>query len=171
MDLSAAKSLLPQIRQLSGLASAEWCESYDVANARAEICTRDPMSGLVEPIAVFLPDCGYDDRRLMQGAPVYVDALLTLLDEAFRVIRQLQPKQAKAKDHAAECAMKCATDQAFRRFLQELHGADIADTERVKTRVRSVLAVQSMAELNTDDAARQRWFSLRTEFDNWRRAR
>ncbi|MBD9372073.1 hypothetical protein IB238_05445 [Rhizobium sp. ARZ01] len=169
MDLIAAKSLLPEIREVSGLASGEWCESYDLKNQRAEVCTRDHRSGEVEPIAILLPDCSYDNRRLMRSAPVHIAALLTLLDEAFRVIRELQPKPAKAKDHAAECAMKCANDRAFRRFLQERHGADIADTERVKTRVRSILAIQSMAELNSDENARQRWKSLRAEFDNWRR--
>lgn len=171
MDLIAAKSLLPEIREVSGLASGEWCESYDLKNQRAEICTKDRRTGEIEPIATMLPECSYDDRRLMHMAPVYVDALITLLDEAFRVIRQLRPKPAKAKDHAAECVMKCARDQAFRRFMLEQHGADIADTERVKTRVRSVLAIQSMAELNTEESARQRWFSLRTEFDNWRNGR
>lgn len=171
MNLANAKAMLPEIRELSGLASGEWCESYDVANTRAEICTRDRRTGEVEPIAILLPDCSYDDRRLMQSAPVYIAALLTLLDEAFRVIRELQPKPPKQKDHAAECAMKCANDRAFLRFLQQRHGADIADTERVKTRVRSILAIQSMAELNTDENARQRWKSLRAEFDNWRNGR
>lgn len=172
MDLGSAKALLPSIREIRGMASDQWCESYDIANSRAEICTKDRRTGEVEPIAILLPDCSYDDRRLMQSAPMYVDALLTLLDEAIRVIRQLQPKQQKPKDFAAECAMKCANDLVFRRFLQERHDlADASDAERVKTRIRSVLAIQSMAELNTDENARKRWKSLRAEFDAWRRAR
>ena len=67
--------------------------------------------------------------------------------------------------------MKCASDQAFRRFLEERHNLDTSDLERIKTRVRSILAIQSMKELNTDENARKRWLSLRVEFDTWRRAR
>jgi hypothetical protein len=46
---------------------------------------------------------------------------------------------------------------------------DAGDAERVKTRVRSILNVTSMADLNKDPAAAARWQSLRGDFDAWRR--
>ncbi|SOC43783.1 hypothetical protein SAMN05892877_111229 [Rhizobium subbaraonis] len=80
-----------------------------------------------------------------------------------------KPKPEKVRNFAAECAMKCKDDHLFRKFLHECHGADPSDLERLKTRVRSILGVQSMAELNTDENARKRWLSLRAEFDRWRK--
>ncbi|QRM55115.1 hypothetical protein [Sinorhizobium sp. BG8] len=171
MDLATARKLLPDIRSASDLASPLWSESYDTTAMRAEICVENTVTGEVEPIAALLPDCSHDDRRLMIRSPEYVAALLVLLNEAFRVIRELQPKQAKPKDFAAECAMKCANDHLFRRYLAERHQLEATDLERIKTRVRSLLAVQSMGELNKDENARKRWQSLRNDFDNWRRAR
>ncbi len=115
MNLHKAKALYPELRELSGLASDEWCESFDTKTGRAEICTRDRRSGIVEPIAAILPDCSYDDRMLMQKAPTYILALLILLDEAFRRLKELQPKPEKAPNFAAECAMKCKDDHLFRK--------------------------------------------------------
>lgn len=48
---------------------------------------------------------------------------------------------------------------------------DAGDAERIKTRVRSVLAISSMKELNEDPAAAARWQNLRGDFDAWRRTR
>jgi hypothetical protein len=68
--------------------------------------------------------------------------------------------------------MKCKSDQAFRQYLIERHDLrDATDAERIKTRVRSILDIQSMAELNTDEAAAGRWKSLRVDFEQWRRGR
>lgn len=90
------------------------------------------------------------------------------LQSALSEIERLSSKQ-QAPNFAAECAMKCKDDHLFRKFLHECHGADASDLERIKTRVRSILGVQSMSELNTDENARKRWLSLRAEFDRWRK--
>lgn len=97
------------------------------------------------------------------------EKLVRLYRDALGEIRRLDPPQ-KTKDYAAECAMQCGK-QAFRLFLRERHGLEATDGERVKTRVRSILNIQSRAELNTDENARQRWFSLRAEFKNWQEGR
>ncbi|SOC46248.1 hypothetical protein SAMN05892877_12172 [Rhizobium subbaraonis] len=171
MKLDEAKTLFPEIRQQSGLASDQRYESFYTATGRPEILCHAPATGQLEPIATILPDCSYDDRMLMQKAPVYIRALLVLLDEAFRRLKELQPKPEKAPNFAAECAMKCKDDHLFRNFLHECHGADPSDLERIKTRVRSILGVQSMTDLNTDENARKRWLSLRDEFHRWRKRR
>lgn len=163
--------MLAEIREQTGLASPEWCESYDVANSRAEICTRDRRSGRVEPIAVLLPSCSYDDRRLMLKAPVYLDAVLTLLDEAFRRLKQLQPKEKPRRTLANICAIKLQKDFQFQLFLRERFDLESTDFERAKTKLRGILAIQSLNDLDADEAARARWQSLIRSFDTWRKAR
>ncbi|KWV42100.1 hypothetical protein AS026_21050 [Rhizobium altiplani] len=184
INLALAKSLLPEARELAGLVSDEWSESYNMKDQRAELCVIDRTTGEVMPIAIITRDCSYDDRRLMIKAPVLVRALLLLLDMAFAEIRRLRPQQQDQSargerqqqsekrsepDYAAECAMKCA-DQAFRRFLLEKKKApDAGDPVRVTSHVRYLLKVDSRAELNRDAGARKRWLDLRAEFEVWMR--
>lgn len=44
-------------------------------------------------------------------------------------------------------------------------------SDLVTTLAAANLAIQSMAELNTDENARKRWLSLRDEFQRWRKRR
>lgn len=174
MDLQTARTFLPEARDLAGLASEQFVESYDTKTSRAEICVVNRMTGEIEPIAYFTPDCSYDDRRLLLKAPELVRALLLIMETAFDKIRSLEPRPPhrdrndKLKDYAAECAMKCG-DRLFRRFLVERHNVpDIADAERVAVSVRNILRIKSRAELNTDPAAAQRWVDFRAAFEAWR---
>lgn len=170
MNLEVARTLYPEAKELAGLVSEEWTSSYDTDHSRAELCMRDNLTGEIYPIAHILTECGHDDRRLMIRAPLLLRALITICEAAFAEIRRLKPKQKgpDPKDFAAEVSIKCANDQAFRRYLIECHDlADAGDTERVKSRVRSVLAVSSLKELNDDRDACARWVSLRTNFKSW----
>ncbi len=172
MNLDAARALYPEAKELTGLISEEWLESYNLDESRAEICLRDTMTGEIYPIAQVLPTCTFDDRRLMLKAPALLRAVVTVCEAAFVEIRRLKPKQKgpDPKDYAAEVSMKCQQDQAFRRYLMECHDLkDASDADRIKTRVRSILAVSSMTELNTDPDAGARWVSLRTNFKSWLR--
>jgi hypothetical protein len=170
LNVETARRLYPEAKQLAGLASEEWLESYNLEKQRAEICMRDDQTGEIIPIAELMPSCPYDDRVLMMKSPTLVRALLVLLNQSFAEIRRLQPKADKKKDYAAECAMKCQNDGLFKRYLMEAHQLqDAGDAERVKTRVRSILNVTSMGDLNKDPAAAARWQSLRGDFDAWRR--
>lgn len=65
-----------------------------------------------------------------------------------------------------------AEDFRFRRFLAEQHGLEPPLTkERATQRLRSVLGVQSRAELNVaGSVAAERWNALRRAFDDWLRA-
>lgn len=172
MNLETARKLYPEAKQLAGLVSEEWTESYDTKNSVAQICVRDNATGEVDPIAHVLPSCSFDDRMLMTKAPVLVRALVAICERSFEEIRRLKPKETKAKDFAAECAMKCQTDFLFARYLMEAHQLqDAGDAERIKTRVRSILAISSMKELNEDPTAAARWQKLRGDFDAWRRTR
>jgi len=172
MNLTEAKLLLPEIRGVLELASDDWAESYCLENGQSQICGRDPMSGEIYPIATIEKAVTSDDRQLMRKAPLYVRALLMLRDEAVRAYLQvthLPPSQKHtSKDFAAELSMKCKSDLAFARYLTEVHGLeDASSSERVKSRVRSILAVQSLAELNNDTEAAARWLKLRSDFQTW----
>jgi hypothetical protein len=179
MDLAQARAYLPEARELAALSSEAWFETCSTDVAVPEISRSDLKTGEIVPIAHVLPDCPFDDKRLMVLTPTLLRALLVLLDEAFRIIRAGQPssdpratrrqsEEQSDKDFAAECAMKCANDRAFRQYLIERHQLqDAGDTERIKTRVRSILAITSMGELNKDEGAAQRWKALRSDFKAW----
>jgi hypothetical protein len=184
MDLAEARTYLPAARELAGLSSQAWFETCNTDIEFVEISTADRKTGEIVPIAHVLPDCPFDDKRLMVLTPVLLRALLTIIDEASRIIRASQPpedpraaerrrrdaREEADKDFAANCAMMCANDRAFRQFLIERHELqDAGDTERVKTRIRSILAITSMAELNNDPNAAQRWKALRSDFKAWMR--
>nr|WP_289624621.1 hypothetical protein [Sinorhizobium sp. 7-81] len=163
--------MLKEIREQSGLASDIWQGAYDSNAGKPEIVVKDAMTGRITPIAHILPDCGHADQQLMTKAPVFIRALLTLLDHSFRLIREAQQEPAKQsrKNYAAECAIKCG-EPAFKKFLEERQGLERPLTDdRVETKVRSILKVSSRAELNDDPAAAARWQDLRNAFDAWRR--
>ena len=129
----------------------------------------------VEQFAVlsFDPKADIGDQEIVAHARDDLAWLLAAYDRLVRHYREILAEKERAerarkgKDFAAECAMLCG-QHAFRTFLQDRHGLDTADRERIDTRVRSILAIQSRAELNKDESARQRWFSLRAEFTRWK---
>nr|CAD6602594.1 hypothetical protein RKHAN_01165 [Rhizobium sp. Khangiran2] len=172
MNLADAKALLPEIRGVIELASEDWAESYSMESGRPQIAGRHPMTGEIYPIATLEKAISYDDRLLIRKAPLYVRALLILRDEAVRAYLEATkpPPEPKPdpKDFAAEASMKCKNDRAFARYLEERHELqDASNGERIKTRVRSILSVQSLAELNTDPQAAERWKALRSDFKTW----
>lgn len=167
---SPAQKRMEAIRTRASRASRDWSV---VANADICLTTGE---GEAEAVVLRVTDeAPVDDREFVLHLPDDHFWLLDMYDrlaerhrKALAEIDRLAPKP---KDFTTESAMKCANDQAFRRFLEERHNLDTSDLERIKTRVRSILAIQSMKELNTDENARKRWLSLRVEFDTWRRAR
>lgn len=140
------------------------------------IAVRAGEAGDLPEVLTFARDVFIDDRELITHAHEDIAWLLSAYDrlatryrEALAEIRRIDQAQ-KTKDFAAECAMQ-SSRQAFRMFLRERHALEATDDERVNARVRSILAIQSRAELNTDESARQRWFSLRAEFRKWQEGR
>ncbi|AMM84781.1 hypothetical protein AZF01_10780 [Martelella sp. AD-3] len=136
-----------------------------------------------EIICSLPPSCPADNRELIRRHIDIPADLIGMLDAAARrdaerrreigQLRQaLESKGGKpAKDYAAECAMKCA-DPAFRQFLVDRHDLPYPATDKTTaTRVRFVLAVTSLSELNTDAAAASRWRGMVQEFDLWSQKR
>lgn len=170
ITLNEAKALYPEIKNLLPLISAEWSESYDLSAGRAEICIPDRLTGEVEPIAHILPDCPYDDRLVMIKAPIYLSALWLLLQEALKRIPrepQDEPPKRRPQTVAQACGRMCG-DADFLNFLAVCENVDTSDRERVASRVRTMLMINSRAELDTDEDARRRWFSLCERFRRWK---
>ncbi len=143
------------------------------------------VTGPGEPeIICSLPvTCPADNRELIRRHIEIPADLIGMLDAAARrdaerqreIERLRQALEARggksAKDYAAECAMKCA-EPAFMRFLIERHDLPHPATDKTAaTRVRSVLAITSRSQLNTDSAAAARWRGIVQEFENWSRGK
>lgn len=115
-----------------------------------------------------------DEQAFAADAPAMVSFLLRLLDAAFAEIRARNghaepPPAPRQKNYAAECALKCAEFE-FQRFLEARHGLEPPLTkERAAQKVRSLLGVQSRAELNDDGAAVAAWRALRAAYEQHKR--
>jgi hypothetical protein len=178
MKLADAKAMLPEIRFVMETASAEWSECYDSTRNVSQIACRDGLTGEVYPIATLEKAIAGDDREIMRKAPVYIRALLMLRDEAVRQYRAAMPAPstteasatpAKSRDanrYARACAILSGKAN-FRQYLRDIHALEAVDDERVNSRVRSILNIQSRNELDTDPQARQRWISLVRDFEIW----
>lgn len=177
---------LEQIQIRNGEASRDW---HLIARGREHERIGATLAPGTDPVAICIltPDCGYADRDFLIYAHADQVFLLEMLTRAYDRIRaqraeidrraaeihSLQCRIAGKPEgnYAAECAMKCKDDHLFRRYLIDRHGlTDATDLERVKTKVRSLLAIGSMAELNEDLAAVARWKDLLADYSNWRKA-
>lgn len=177
MNLTEAKALLPEMRHVLECVGSEWIESYDSKSGYSQIAERDGLDGQVYPLATLAKDIPTEQRELMRKAPVYLRAALLLRDEAARAyLAVTRPPAEKAEKKEAKALStiavgKCAADRAFIRYLIECHGLeDASNTERVKTKVRSVLAIQSFKELNDDPRAAEAWQKLISKFQAWMRS-
>ncbi|MBY2911413.1 hypothetical protein [Rhizobium leguminosarum] len=168
MATDAEKRKLEQIRLSLEMVGRDWWAEADGETTR--LMVRDPADGEPRSIATFAADAPAPFLTFAVASADFLALTLDLLDRCSRAYRELANRQPKQKNFATECAMKCKSDQAFRQYLIECHDLrDATDIERIKTRIRSILDIQSMAELNTDEAAAARWRQLRTDFDAWRR--
>lgn len=167
---TSAQKRMEAVRTRAARASRDWSVMAD-----GGICLTTGEGEASFVVLRLTDEATVDDREFVLHLPDDHFWLLETYDRLYARYRsamaEIERLSPKPPNFAAECAMKCANDNAFRRFLHQRHGLETSDLERIKTRVRSILAVQSMAELNTDENARKRWQSLRVEFDNWRRAR
>ncbi|RUU29745.1 hypothetical protein [Mesorhizobium sp. M6A.T.Ce.TU.016.01.1.1] len=178
--LSPDATRLKQIRaSLAAIAPARWTRAHDAEGAFIEFTGE---MGELLVLARFGDDASVDEVAFAADAPDMVGFLLRLLDASFGEIRQMreprrhnhpagQPMAHDVKNFAAECAMKCKDDPAFKVFLHEQHGLEKPLTdERVAQKVRSLLGVQSRKELNNGGRASEAWLALRGAFDAWRKA-
>lgn len=154
---------------LAALAETKWFRSAD---AHGEFLEASTPKGELNEIARFHPGALPDEIDFLVNAPDTVAFLLRLVDRAIARARHETPRQqyrSKRKDFAAEAAMKC-DDAAFKVFLEEKHGLERPLTaDRAAQKLRTILGITSRSELNKDDAAADRWRSLRASFEAWRK--
>lgn len=167
---SEQRDLCLKAAELEPLLSQRWTSFYNASELRTEIFAGTDTA----PIMIMTDDISYADREFAVRAPQMLHAALAALrlrgetiDRLATENRQLkgEPKQ-KQSSLAQQCAIECAKP-AFKKFLHEQHEVDIADQERVNTRVRTMLNIQSRAELDTDPEAARRWLDLRDRFKKW----
>ncbi len=182
MTLDEARAIFKKAETTSGLAAQEWLRLYDAeGKRRPQVGSRDEMTGAVHVIATVERGTAHDDEELLFNAPVYLRAAIAVARHAFDVIRKLREeiagleaeidrlKAKKEKDRPAQHCGRACNDAAFLRWLAEVHHVDTADQVRVATRVRTMLGIQSRAELDTDPAAAIRWRGMWADFQAWRR--
>lgn len=174
MNLAEAKALLPEIRAVLEFASDEWTEGYDLETGSSQICARDGLAGEVYPIAGLLKSISSDDRELMRKAPVYMRALLMLRNAAVDELRKYLPPPEREKPEQRQRTLseqvyaKCNADRAFVRFLIERHGLpEDAEPKQAAIKVRFLLDVPSLTELNDNPDLAARWFKLVKDFKAW----
>ena len=168
--MSADAMKLRKIRgRLDALAGAQWFRSAD---DRGEFLEAKTTNGELNEIARFHPGALPEEIDFLANAPDMIIFLLRLVDRAIAKARKDAPRQekaSKAKDFAAEAAMKC-DEPAFKVFLEEKHGLERPLTaDRAAQKLRTLLGISSRSELNKDDAAADRWRSLRADFEAWKR--
>lgn len=165
--------------QLKAIAPGEWARAHDKEGCFVE--ARCPRGELLQ-VARFHPGASEAEIDFTVDAPRNVAFLLDLVDRAIKAHRKGIPQDAmrasdahtgghdEARNYAAQCAMTCG-EPAFRVFLETCHGLERPLTdERVAQKVRSILGVTSRRKLNEPGAAADRWKSLRSAFDAWKRA-
>lgn len=168
--------MTPEVKQLRkirdrlfALGDAEWLLSSDGGVSMVETQNAD---GELNEIARFHRGASPQEIDFIINAPGMVDFLLKLVDRAIAANRKTAANQARRepKDFAAECAMKC-TEPAFKAFLEQRHGLQRPLTDdRAIQRLRTVLGITSRKELNNDEAAADRWRTMRADYATFRKA-
>jgi len=161
---------LDTLRMRASLASQEW----GVAAIGDRFMLTAGRGDGAEMVAVIEEKASFDNKEFLLSLPADHLWLIERYTELAARFRELSKKAGagapKPKDFARDCAIKC-NDRLFLRYLMECHQLiDQSDAERINTRVRFILDIQSRAELNTDPAAAGRWEKLLTDFFRWRKA-
>jgi hypothetical protein len=167
--LSPDAAKLRAIRDaLASISPADWTRAADDKGALIE--ARGAYGELM--VLARFDAATVDEQAFAADAPDMVAFLLRLLDAAFREIRAQKGSSEpprREKDYAAECAMKCG-EFGFQQFLQACHGLEPPLTnDRAAQKVRSILGVQSRAELNDGGRAVAAWRELRAAYERHRK--
>lgn len=130
------------------------------------------------PIAIFHPEADYRDVAFYTMAHQLVAALYQSRDRLIAYYNRMNPPATEAQQeekkrfsYAQNCGIYCGKP-LFQKFMFERHGLDHPrDKNRMATKLHSLLTIKSRTELDTEEAARDRWISLRGEFEAWKEAR
>ncbi|PRX09998.1 UNVERIFIED_ORG: hypothetical protein BCL66_105184 [Martelella mediterranea] len=175
----SAKDHLARIRELVASAAPVIQISSDVEGLHLEIHGMEPSEP--EIIGTIPLACPASNRELLLKHVEIPADLIRMIDAAAKLDRrrrteierlqmELEARGGRpAKNYAAECAIKCS-EPAFKAFMEARHAlARPLTDDRVAARVRSVLAISSRTELNTNNKAAARWRGMVKNFENWRK--
>lgn len=167
------KDLCAKAAELVPLLPPAWTNFYNVEESRREIFIEGDTGPMARPLAILTEDAGWADIEFLIRGAQMLHALVAAGRRQRWIIAQLEaeirrlngepdPNQRRFS-HAQQCAMWCGK-QDFKQWLRDIHGADIADDNRIATHVRNMLRVTSRAELDTNEEAAARWQSLLKSF-------
>lgn len=169
----AEKGLVALAGDLVPLLPPAWTNFYNVEKSRREIWIDGDSGPMARPLAILTDNAGYADIEFLIRGAQMLHALVAagrrqrwIIEQLEAEIRRLNgepdPNQRKFS-HAQQCAMWCGK-QDFKQWLRDIHGADIADAQRIATHIRNMLMVKTRAELDTNEEAAARWQSLLKSF-------
>lgn len=167
------KALLQKAAELEPVLSFGWQSFRNFEDGRTEILVEGDTGADARPILLLTDEISYADREFVIRAPQMLRAALS----AGRYLKDLVKQQeaeisrlkgepdpdAKKFSPARQCGMYCGRAD-FQAWLRDIHGADIADAQRIATHVRNMLMVKTRAELDTNEEAAARWQSLLKSF-------
>jgi hypothetical protein len=173
------KMLLQKAAELEPLMSAGWQSFRNFEDGRTEIMVIGDAGLDARPILLLTEDISYSDREFVIRAPQMLKAALSALryvkdlakrqDEEIRSLKgDPVPGKTKSKPVSQWCDDCCRSSQ-FQHFLRDMHGADISDLERIRSRVRTMLNVKSRSELDASPEAAKRWKNLWADFQAWQK--
>lgn len=120
-------------------------------------------------------DALQDEVDLITGAVDHLFLFLGLRSRAVETVRSLRAeiermkRKATEKDFAAQASM-LLSDRSFQRFLETRGiGGSVRDKTAADTRLKSLIAIRSKREINTDERARKAFLQLRGDYELWKR--
>jgi hypothetical protein len=169
----AEKQLVEQAKDLAPLLPPAWTNFFNTETRCREIFVEGDTGPLARPLAILTDDAGYADIEFLTRGAQMLRALVAagrrlkwITEQQEAEIRSLKGEPdpaAKSFSHARQCAVWCDKPE-FQHWLRDMHGADIADEQRIATHVRNMLKIKSRAELDHDEEAAARWQSLLKSF-------
>lgn len=169
----AEKALCVLAGELVPLLPPAWTNFYNVEESRREIWIEGDTGPMARPLAILTDDAGYADIEFLIRGAQMLQALVAAGRRQRWIIAQLEVEIRRLKGEpdpdskkfspAKQCGMYCGRAD-FQQWLRDIHGADIADPNRIATHVRNMLRVKSRADLDENPEAAARWQSLLKSF-------
>lgn len=165
MNRDEAIAYFKEIEALHSRTSTDWQVDFNAIVARL-IPQHDP-----QPVATLDPFADRNDIAHLVGAHAAIGFLIGLVKDLGTELKALRPKPKPPTNNAAKCAMRCG-DPDFQMFMQMVHGVENSnDKIRVENRVKSMLAITSKKELDSNPEALKAWEKLVAEFFTWNKRR
>jgi hypothetical protein len=169
----AEKALLLKAAELEPLMSLGWQSFRNFEDGRTEILVEGDTGADARPILLITEEISHADREFVVRAPQILRAALSACrylkdlvkhqDAELRRLKNEPDPTAKKFSHAQQCGTYCGRAD-FQAWLRDIHGADIADPQRIATHIRNMLMVKSRAELDENPEAAARWQDLLKSF-------